>query len=178
MATTYDRIRLAATRLARRSSWDIGELAEDLRAREQPEFRIRGDGTSPNDFMSVGSIRRLIRLMADLGLADRQAGSNNKIKISDTTQAALAEDDTFALEVKSCVRSYLYTNGVGINRIKAVASAIRFPPELPDADTIFEKLSEEGDLQLSESLFRKLIYLYASAGGAERVVAVYYTDIT
>jgi hypothetical protein len=175
MATTYDRIRLVLVRLRRRSSWDIADLAEQIRNGKQPEFKVRGDGTSPEDYMSAASIRRLVRLMIDLDLIELVAGANNNIRISEAGDTAIAQDN-FDLQIRSSVRSYLYKNDVGMDKVKAAASALVWP-DLPSADAIHDRLSNPNGIKVSAERFRTLMYLYAKAGGAERVVSVYYTQI-
>lgn len=136
---------------------------------------VRGDGASLGDYMSAASIRRLVRLIMDLELIELVAGTNNKIKISDAGKTAMTQDN-FDLQLLSAIRSYFYRSGIGMDKIKAAAAALAWP-DLPSADAIHDRLSTPNAINVPADRFRTLMYLYATAGGAKRIVSVYYTEI-
>ena len=141
MATTYDRLRVALRRLKRRTTWDLTELAESIReGQPRPEeFRVRGEGTSLDDYMKVSSIRRLLTLLVELELADGLP--ENKIRINSAGDNCLQSDDRFANQIKSSVTTLLHRAGIEIEDVRLAIKQIQLP-DIPDADNILAKVSE------------------------------------
>ncbi|MFN6543392.1 hypothetical protein [Mycolicibacterium nivoides] len=178
MATTYDRINIALRRLKRRVSWDLTELAESIREGEpRPEaFRIRGDGTSLDDYMKVSSIRRLLTLLVSLELAESLP--ENKIRINNAGSNCLQSDDHFANQVKASVTTLLHKGGIELEDLRNAIKQTRLP-DMPDADTIFVKVVDNAqksgkEVTIDADRFRTMMYLLAIAKGVDRVVRVYY----
>ena len=124
MASTYDRIRIVLGRLTRRASWDTDALVDSIRADQLPEFKIRGDGTSPNDYMSSDSIRGIIRLMGELRIAEQTSG---KVKATILGQKCSNDDEHFARQIQLSVKELLSNNGIGLTHLKGAVSRIQLP---------------------------------------------------
>ena len=172
MADTYDRIRYALGRLAEDDSWNTTELAETIQSDKPIEFRFRRGQT--DQYMSITSIRRILRLGLSLDLAEAIPNQRNSIKITDRGRKCLKSEAQCALQIRACVTTFLDDHGVGLDKVKEVVSAIRLP-KVPDAATLFDELSRDPKMKLTESSFRTMMYLLARAGGAERAVKVLYT---
>lgn len=171
MADTYDRIRYALGRLADKDSWNTTQLAQAIQEDAPIEFRFRRGQT--DHYMSVSSIRRILRLAVDLDLAERVTNERNTIKLTDRGAKCLRSEKQCALQVRACVTTFLDNNNVGLDRVKDAVSAIRLP-NVPDAKTIFIELSADPRMTMGEKLFRTMMYLLWRAGGAERAVKVLY----
>jgi hypothetical protein len=178
MATTYDRLRIALRRLKSRTAWDITELAESIRDREpRPlEFKIRGDGTSIDDYMKAASIRRVLTWLTDLELADGLP--ENKIKINTAGSNCLQSDDLCANQIRASVTSLLHKRGIELDEVRAAIKQIKLP-DIPDADRIYAVITDDAqkahkDVTIDVGRFRTLMYLFATAKGADRIVRVHY----
>jgi hypothetical protein len=172
MADTYDRIRFAVGRLAEKTSWNTTELAEAIQSEKPVEFRFRRGQT--DQYMSIPSIRRILRLVVSLDLAEADTNQRNAIKITERGKRSLRSDTQCALQVRACVTTFLDDNGVTLDKVKAIVSELRLP-KVPDATTIFEELSKDPTVKLNENSFRTMMYLLAKAGGADRAIKVLYT---
>lgn len=178
MATTYDRLRVALRRLKRRATWDLTELAVSIREAEPrpEEFRIRGEGTSLDDYMKVSSIRKLLTLLIELELADGLPES--RIRINSVGENCLQSDELFANQIKSSVTSHLHKHGIELDHVRTAIKKIHLP-DVADADTIYRMISDGAQkagkpLTIDADRFRTMMYLLAIAGGINRVVRVYY----
>ncbi len=172
MATTYDRIRVILGRLARRASWDTDSLVDSIRNDKLPEFQLRGDGTSLDDYMSTTSISAIIRLMRELRLAENDS---DKIKATVLGKSCSADDARFARQIQLSVKELLSKDGIDQARLKGAVARIQLP-NVPDADTILDELTTDGPVgKMTSARFRKLLYLWSSSGGIERVVRAHYS---
>ncbi|BCO59624.1 hypothetical protein LTQ56_17690 [Mycobacterium intracellulare subsp. intracellulare] len=172
MASTYDRVRVILGRIARRTSWDIDKLADSIRDDKLAEFRFRGDGTEPDHYMSSASIRSIIRLMGELRIVDLQSG---KAKATVLGERCNGDDERFARQIQLSVKELLSNDGIDQARLKGAVARIQLP-NVPDADTIFDELTADGPVgKMTAPRFRKLMYLWSSSGGIERVVRAHYS---
>lgn len=172
MATTYDRVRVMLGRIARRATWDADALVASIQEDKLPEFKIRGDGTGPNDYMSATSIRGIVRLMGDLRIVEVQS---DKVKATLLGQRCNGDDDRFARQIQLSVKELLSNDGIDQARLKGAVARIQLP-NVPDADTILDELTTEGSVgKMTPTRFRKLMYLWSSSDGIQRVVRAHYS---
>ena len=171
MATTYERIRSALRTAGREDSWaSLQTLSSDIRKRKLVAFRLRGDGSSIEDYMSEPSTRRLLVLMRDFELLKEHA--DGRVSITVKGRKALGSDDSYALQIKSSVKTYLFKKGLPFADIVALIKKIKLPA-VPNAETIYENIPNPKPAIDSDSL-RKLLFLLSSAGGLSRSVRVHY----
>ncbi len=74
------------------------------------------------------------------------------------------------------VHGHLENRGLSIDDILRAIGGIAFP-EIPDAEAIHVALYEgvaESDQKVTVNGLRRLLYLYAAAGGIDRKVRVHY----
>ena len=121
--------------------------------------------------MSEPSIYRLIQLLSDLTLV--RIGPNGNVTMMTEAARALQSQSAFANKVDSAIRSLFAKKGVPLTAINSAIKDIDYP-EVPDAPTIYQKLGD-GARGISESQFKRLIFLLACAGGAERSIHVHYS---
>lgn len=173
MATTYERIRSALRTAGREESWaSMRALSSDIRKRKLVAFRLRGDGSSIEDYMSEPSTRRMLILMRDFGLL--QEHPDGDVSITGKGRKALESNESYALQIKSSVKTYLYKNGLPFADIVAMIKKIKLPA-VPNASTIYENIPDPKP-GISSSSLRKLLFLLSLAGGLNRSVRVHYSD--
>ena len=171
MATTYDRMRIALQKAGEQDSWpNERDLAEAIRTSRPPEFKMRGDGSSEDDFMKAPSITRLIRFAADLGLIQR-SGSNESVSLTASGRRSLQSDGTYRRQIQSSAKSLLEAKGASLDVLETEINGVALP-DVPDADTLFERMEPQVDL--TEDDLRRLLFLLACAEGIDRVTRVHY----
>ncbi len=172
MATTFIRIRTLLSQARRQPSWEsINELATDVRRRRLVAFRLRGDGSSIDHYMSIRSISRMINLMRDLELIRSLPGG--LIQVTPKGANSLSSEDAFARQIRSSVKSLLQKKQLPLSTITQTILGITLP-DVPNPETIYEALPVANP-PIDRETFRKLLYLLACSDGIERSIKVLYT---
>jgi hypothetical protein len=180
MATTFARLRIVLQHIRDNpDTSSVTALAADVRRRRLMDFRVRGEGRGIEDFMSESSIRRLIRLLQDLGLVS--IDEREAIALMPPGAPFLRSDTQYKAKIDTATRTLLLNRGMSLVRVQAAIDRIQ-PPRAPDAATIFEEISTPDNLSTRDNLtpslnsetFSRLLFLLACAGGLERTVHVHY----
>lgn len=172
MATTYQRLRKILDVATQETTWESEQtLAKEVRRRRFRAFRLRGDGKKVEDHMQVASIQRLVRLLNDFGLL--RESSDGGVSVSSKGNAASRDDKSFKKRICPDVVSYLKRHGCSLKMLAGVVADIKLP-DVPDIETIYERLPTEATGNLSESELRRLLFLYACADGVARKTRVHY----
>lgn len=171
MGTTYQRIGIVLKLINDRDFWAIDDLIAAIRAARSRDFKVRGDGTSDDDYMSAASIGRLVTLIDDLGLT---ATVSKQVFLTAPGRRCAEGGTLMASQIRSSVDSVLESYGIDRARLKKAISKIRLP-SVPDAVTLFEGIGSAGPkVSIPLERFRTLLFLSACADGMERVVKVHY----
>lgn len=171
MATTFSRIYTIIQKFPKGNGWmDRHNFLLNFRKRKLKEFKIRGDGSSIDDYMKEESINNLLLLMRSLELID--VTSNGQVKITDKGLKCKNAEDIYMKQLKSSIKSYFEKKDIPMNKILEVGKSIQYP-DVPNADTVYNLIAtpQQG---ISEDHFRKMLYLYSCAGGIERKMRVHY----
>lgn len=171
MATTYDRIRTLLEEVRRNEgagnkARDYFELATYLASREIKEFLIDAE---ERRFLSAAALRKLLRLLKDLGLVE----FGDATTLTPAGKQALQGNNydrmvsTAALEFLS--KSYAITLGSIHDAIGLVTL-----PEVPESEVIFKKLSNPSKDDLGFDRFRTLLFLLYCTHRLDREVKVLY----
>ncbi len=171
MATTRAKIWTALRRAAKRETWDdIEVLAEALEQGRDDDFKLDGKP------LSRRSILGTLDLMVVLDfLAEQEHGA---VVVTATGRAALASQEKFNLKTQSAIRSYMQGKGLPLEQILKAIRQITLP-DVPDADTIHKVVHPAGKEDRSgipKGTLRRLLFLYALAGGMSRRVRVFYGE--
>ena len=171
MATTYERIRQVLRHLADNpTERQLSAVAQEIRRRKLTEFRLRGTGSTLDDFVSEGAIARLLSLMSDLGLVKLSAGALG-FRVSDFTY--IRTDTTYARKIDLATKELMAQKGVSLLAVNAAIKSIT-PPQVPDAPTIYAALGSKAD-GINQETFSKLLFLLSCAGTSiARSIHVHY----
>jgi hypothetical protein len=171
MATTYDRIRTLLEEVKRNESAgnkarDYFDLSTYLASREIREFLIDAE---EKRFLSAAALRKLLRLLKDLGLV---AFGDAAILTAAGKQALQGNNydrmvSTAALEFLS--KSYDIT----LASIHDVIASVTLP-EVPESEVIFKKLSNPRKNDLGFDRFRTLLFLLHCTHRLDRELKVLY----
>ncbi|RSM42656.1 hypothetical protein DMA12_20755 [Amycolatopsis balhimycina DSM 5908] len=173
MANNYTRISYTLRQIVERTRWSSrAEVVEEIRQAKPVEMKIRGDGSSDDHYMSARALDDLLSLMVDLRLVT----VDNRGRVSASIEGRRAADDPsiYDLLIKSSIRSLLEQDGCPIGKVLDTVRGIRLPA-VPDAKTIHDRLKANNkSMTLNLDRFRRLLYMYACAGGIDRLVRVHY----
>jgi hypothetical protein len=172
MANTYQRIRQVLLHLeAHPADSQLSAAAGAIRERRLPEFRLRGDGSIIEDFMSEASISRLVLLMVDLGLIGLKGG---QLRFRPTDFGYLHNDEAYARKIDQAAKNFMSRNGVPLEKVSEAIGKIALP-RVPDAPTVYEELGDEVD-SLTKEMFAKILFLLAcSRMSVGRAVHIHYS---
>lgn len=171
MATTFKRIHIALQQASKRSKWnDEGALAKHIRNQRLRIYKIRGDGSSIDDYMKEDTIAQLILFMKDLELCKKTR--DNILLLTSKGKKCLDSEEKFKRQIRSSVKSFLQSESLPMEVILEEMTKIKLP-EVPDARTIFERIKDR-DHKVDEKLLRKVLFLYACAEGIERKLRIHY----
>ncbi|MFF4421137.1 hypothetical protein ACFY04_10175 [Streptomyces sp. NPDC001549] len=174
MANTHTRVNYTLCLIASHPVWDgRSEIIRELLRARPEEMRIRGDGSAVEHYMSAQSISNLLTFMADLDLIVIR--SDGSVSIAQRAERAVQDSRAFDLLVQASVRNALEKSGTQMTDVEKVIGAIRLPL-VPDAKTIHAKLKvkHKSSVLINVDRFSRLLYLYACAGGIQRIVRVHY----
>jgi hypothetical protein len=171
MATTYERIRQVLVHLAANpTERQVSAVTREIRQRKLSEFRLRGTGSTLDDFVSEDAIARLLNLMSDLGLVHLSGGTLG-FRVTDFTY--IRTDTTYARKIDLATKELMAQKGVSLPVVNAAINSIK-PPHVPDAPTIYESLGSKAD-GINQETFSKLLYLLSCAGTSiARSIHVHY----
>lgn len=171
MATTFKRIQTLIQQSNKEKSWnDIDDLAEFIRKQKTKEFQTKkGKSTDIENYMKIGTLRKLIRFTVDLELLERDSTGNLKLTLQG--KKAMKSDEDYKSQMKSSVKNLLTERNAPLTVIKETAKKIQ-PPEYPDATTIYNKLPQGTDI--TEKELRSILFIYALADGIDRKTKVMY----
>jgi hypothetical protein len=173
MATTYTRLKTVLQQARRRDSWTTSrELAADLAGRRLVTFRLRGDGSSRDDYMKQPGIQSLVDLVVDLGAL--KEAEDGKVTVTERGLLALESDEAFARQIRSSIKTYLEQRSLSLERLSRIMEEIQLP-DVPDAETIFKRAKElDPRPQITEEELTRILYLLYFAQGIKREVRVHY----
>ena len=140
--------------------------AEEVREKEIESFAIWRPGPEPDappikTYCSAKSIRRLIRFVAELGLI--KIGEGKECRLTSTGRNAL-QGDNYGRAMSTHMAMYLKNQaGITYSDLKDTISAIQ-RSGVPFFDTIYERVSDEQELQIGEGRFRMALYLLERCG--------------
>jgi len=176
MASTFTRLEITLRRI--RDNPTVSSrlaVAAEIRGCHLQDFRVKKNGNSDDDFMSVASIDRLVGLLKDLELVTITTDGN--VIITEGGAQALNPGSAFSNKISSATKSLLRRRGVPLTAINAAIKRIG-DPDTPNAPTIYRELNENGAenaVNIRQSEFTRLMFLLASAGGITRKLSVHYT---
>ena len=171
MATTFKRIQTLIQKANSKNKWKtIDKLSESIRKLKIKDFQTKkGKSTDIENYMKLGTLRRLINFTAELNLLEKS--STGEIELTLQGKKALLSDENFKRQIKSSVKSLLVNRNAPLTDIIETSKKIQ-PPEFPDASTIFNYLPASTDI--SEKELRSILFLYALADGIDRKTKVMY----
>jgi len=173
MQSTYDRIQAAVQHAKRRGHWPtLGDLVEDILAREVPAFRRSAEDDPNVEYVQPATVRTVLGWARKFELIAKNG--DGQFTISEKGRRAVQSDDDFALHVKAAAKTYLDENRLPLADLLDVIDAIGLP-DVPDAETIAERVfARKPSPDLSAAELRTLLFMLARCGALKRRVKVLY----
>lgn len=145
---------------------ELSEWADQIQEKEIESFAIWRPGPEPGSlpvktYCSAESIRRLMRFVAELGFIE--IGEGEQCHLTSTGRNAL-QGDNYARAMSTHMAMYLKNRaGITYSDLKETIAAIQ-RSGVPFFDTIYERVSDEQELQIGEGRFRMALYLLERCG--------------
>lgn len=173
MATTYDRIRALLEQVKRNEAAgdkarDYYELAEYLANRQIKEFIV---DANKNRFLSAAAIRRLLRLLSEMKLIT--VGEEDKVVLLGPAGRQALQGENYDRMVSQAALEMLNSFDITLESITDAIASVKLP-NVPEAETIFEKLSGTRKEDLGFERFRLILYLLYWTRRLNREVKVLY----
>jgi hypothetical protein len=172
MATTYDRIRTLLEEVKRNESAgnkarDYFDLAAYLSTRQIKQFLI---DVEEKRFLSASALRKLLRLLKDLGLVE----FGDALGLTAAGKQAL-QGDNYDRMVSAAALEFLGKKPyeITLGSIHDAIASVSLP-EVPESETIFRKLSSPAKHDLGFDRFRTILFLLYHTHRLERDVKVLY----